>query len=227
VPDYREDLAWIHHTGFKEFSESVAPWLASILPPGGFIVELGCGSGILAHELTRSGFQVLGIDASPSMIELARETAPDARFEIGLFGDVSIPQCDAILAVGEVLNYGRITDVARFFHRAAASTSLVVFDIAERDSYPQHDEVRVGCEDWSVIAIKDSDGVHLTRRVLTFREIDGQTRRSEEVHRLELYESAEIFSLLRAEGFGARRRRSYGEYRLPAGHAVYVAQRGG
>ena len=39
-----------------------------------------------------------------------------------------------------------------------------------------------------MIAIKDSDGEQLTRRVLTFRQFDGVTRRDEEVHTLELYD---------------------------------------
>lgn len=225
MPDYREELAWIHHTGFSEFAESIAPWLTTILPPRGFVVELGCGSGVLARELTRAGFRVLGIDASPAMIALARATAPEAEFEIGSFSDAVIPDCDAIVAAGEVLNHGRIQDVARFMHRAAKQTPLLVFDVAERDSYPEHDEVRLGGENWSVIVIKDKDGSRLRRRVLTFREIDGETRRSEERHELELFESAEIFSLLQAEGFRVRRRRSYGSRALPAGHALYIARR--
>src|SRR5687767_15523389 len=73
--EYREDLAWIHHTGFTEFAESAASWLRTILPRG-LIVDVGCGSGVLARELTRDGFDVLGIDPSPSMLALARSTAP-------------------------------------------------------------------------------------------------------------------------------------------------------
>lgn len=227
MPPYRPDLAYIHHAGFSEFAESAAPGLLEMLwqrgVRDGLIVELGCGSGILARELTRAGFDVLGIDASPAMIELARETAPRATFAVGAFASVQIPPCNAVVAMGEVLNYGTFEDVRRLV--ANAEASLLIFDIAERGAYPPHDERRVEGDDWSVIAIKESDGTHLTRRVLTFRMHGGTMRRDEEVHALELYDREAMRSLLREHGYRVTIRRSYRTRRLPKGHAVYVAQR--
>lgn len=219
---YGEDLAWIHHAGHSDFAESIAPWLIRTLPRG-LIVDIGCGSGVLARELTNAGFDVLGIDASPSMIALARETAPRARFEVGSFTTANLPPCAAIVATGEIFNYG---DLRTFIPRVR--TNVLIFDLAERGSYPAHSEHRAGGDDWSVISIKESDGVHLTRRVLTFRNIGGEIRRSEEVHELELYDGSEVQALLRGAGFTVRTRRSYGAYRLPNGHKVYIGRgRGG
>lgn len=228
---YRRDLAWIHHTGFSEFAEAasaaVIDWLhaAGI---DGLVIDAGCGSGIAARELTRAGFEVLGIDASPDMIALARTTAPAARFEVASFDGATLPPCSAIVAMGEVLNYGTLDGVRTFIRNAADALppgGLLIFDIAERGAYPPHDERRIGGEDWSVIVLKDSDGATLTRRVLTFREVDGVTRRDEEVHQLELYAREEMLALLREHGFRVGVRRGYGRYRLPKGHAVYVAIR--
>ncbi|MDK0524694.1 class I SAM-dependent methyltransferase [Streptomyces sp. ML-6] len=50
---------------------------------GGPVVELGCGPGYLTAHLRDSGLDVSGIDLSPVMIDLARETYPDLRFEVG------------------------------------------------------------------------------------------------------------------------------------------------
>lgn len=225
-PGYREDLAWIHHAGFSEFAQSAAPALLGLVGiQRGLVVDLGCGSGVLARALTDAGLDVLGIDASPAMIALARTTAPRARFDIGSFDTVAIPSCLAMTAIGEVLNYGTFEGVRSFFANAARATNLLIFDIAERGAYPPHDEVRTGGDDWSVIAIKDSDGRRLTRRVLTFRQIGDETRSDEEVHELELYRRNEIVESLQEHGFQVRVRRSYGRYRLPKGHAVYVATR--
>lgn len=219
---YRDGLAYIHHAGFSEFAESAAPWVVDLLRRYDVktIVELGCGSGILARELTRAGFVVHGFDVSPSMIALARETAPAARFDVGSFDTVHLPPCDTIIAMGEVLNYGTFDGVRRLIARAPAN--ILLFDVAERGAYPPYDEHRSGGDDWSVIAIKESDGKTLTRRVLTFRA-DG--RRDEEVHRLELYDREELTALLRAHGFRTTIRRSYGRRRLPKGHVVHFAQR--
>ncbi|HEV7237999.1 MAG TPA: methyltransferase domain-containing protein [Thermoanaerobaculia bacterium] len=229
--EYGRDLAYIHHAGFSEFAESAAPGLLEILwrhgVRDGLVVEVGCGSGILAHELTRAGFDVLGYDASPAMIALAREQSGAPRFEVGAFDAIDIPACNAIVAMGEVLNYGTFAGVRKLI--ANAETNLLIFDIAERGAYPPYDEHRVEGDDWSVIAIKESDGTRLTRRILTFRA-DGDTmRRAEEVHALELYDRAAMKALLREHGFGVQVRRSYGIWngtrRLPKGHAVYVCVR--
>lgn len=188
----------------------------------GLVVELGCGSGILARELTRAGLDVLGFDASPAMIAIARKTAPAARFAVARLDEAALPPCNAIVAMGEVLNYAGFDAVRRAV--AKMRTRVFVFDVAERGAYPPYDERRVEGDDWSVIAIKESDGVHLTRRVLTFRA-DGDTmRRTEEIHRLELYDRTEMTALLQQNGFHVRIRRSYGTQRLPKGHAVYVAR---
>lgn len=224
VSAYGPDLAYIHHEGFSELAESAAPGVLEILWKHGLreglVVEIGCGSGILARELTRAGFDVLGFDASPAMIALAREHGGQAVFEVGAFETVDIPPCAAIVAMGEILNYGTFEAVRKLIARA--TTKLLVFDVAERGTYPPYDESRVEGIDWNVIAIKESDGTHLTRRVLTFRAHGETMRRTEEVHTLELYDRAAIRALLREHGFRVQVRRSYGTRRLPNGHAVYV-----
>lgn len=225
---YGTDLAWIHHSGFSDFAEAAAPGILEMLWRHGVhrgrVVEIGCGSGVLARELTRAGFDVVGFDASVPMIAIARMTAPSAHFAAASFDTVAIPDCDAVVAVGEVLNYGTL-DGVRALIAEAAKARMVVFDIAERDSYPSYDERRIEGDDWSVIVVKESDGATLTRRVLTFRATGDSMRRSEEVHHLELYDRAEITVLLREHGFRVTRRRSYGTQRLPKGHAVYMAVR--
>lgn len=230
--DYRSDLAWIHHVGFSAFATSAAPGVLQIFArrgvTSGTIVEAGCGSGVLARELTGAGFDVVAFDSSPAMIALARQTAPAARFQVGTLGEAAMPPCDAIIAMGEVVNYAGLPAFANFVHDAEAALragGVLLFDAAERDSYPTHDERRIGGDDWSVIVIRDSDGVHLTRRILTFREVDGEIHRDEEVHKLTLFDREEITTLLRESGFRVARRRSYGTARLPKGHAVYCAVR--
>lgn len=231
-PSYDTDLAWIHHTGFSEFAESAVPGILAILAKHGVrqgtVIDAGCGSGVLAKSLAEAGFRVIGFDASPAMVDLARATAPRASFFVSTFATADIEPCDAILAVGEVLNYATLDDVRRFVANARQALrpgGVLLFDVAERGAYPAHDERRLGGDDWSVIVIKDSDGSRLTRRVLTFREIEGEIRRGEEVHTLALYDREDLLAVLRQAAFHVTVRRSYGSRRLPKGHAVYVAIR--
>lgn len=50
---------------------------------GGPVAELGCGPGQTTAHLRDLGLDVFGLDLSPVMIDLARSTFPDLRFEVG------------------------------------------------------------------------------------------------------------------------------------------------
>lgn len=54
------------------------PWVIQEIrrafPPGDVkILDVGCGAGFLANELARTGFDVVGLDASKQSLEIARE----------------------------------------------------------------------------------------------------------------------------------------------------------
>lgn len=58
--------------------------LVSFLNPqnGEHILDVGCGTGDLAHDISKSGATVTGIDAAHSMIEAAKEKYPDIHFSV-------------------------------------------------------------------------------------------------------------------------------------------------
>src|SRR3954468_19616023 len=49
----------------------------------GRIADLGCGPGHITAHLRDLGLTAFGVDASPTMIELARRAHPELRFELG------------------------------------------------------------------------------------------------------------------------------------------------
>jgi SAM-dependent methyltransferase len=56
------------------------------VPPSSSVLDLACGTGELARGLARRGYhgEYLGIDASPAMLDIARERAPHvwAKFQM-------------------------------------------------------------------------------------------------------------------------------------------------
>jgi len=62
------------------------PWLerfAARLPEGGRVLDIGCGMGEpIARWLIGRGFEVTGVDSSPSLIALCRERFPKALWHV-------------------------------------------------------------------------------------------------------------------------------------------------
>lgn len=56
--------------------------LCSGLPAGTRMLDVGCGNGSIAAELTKRGFRVTGIDMAEAGIRLARASCPNGRFEV-------------------------------------------------------------------------------------------------------------------------------------------------
>ncbi len=53
------------------------PFLEHALPQTGRLLEIGCGTGFYTAWLAERGFDVVGIDVSPNMIEQAKLRCPD------------------------------------------------------------------------------------------------------------------------------------------------------
>jgi SAM-dependent methyltransferase len=125
------------------------------------VVDLGAGSGITARVLIDAGYQVLGVELSPDMVELARQRAPEARFIGSSLLGAELPACVAVTAIGECLNYatdprtGR-QQLATLFgriHQALRPGGLFLFDVAEpgrerRVPRRTWHEGRTGCCAW-------------------------------------------------------------------------------
>jgi SAM-dependent methyltransferase len=253
---YGEDQASIHHREFGDLALTAAGLVRDELRAAGHhtgtVVDLGCGSGILARALTDEGYRVVGVDLSHDMLEIAREVAPDAELSIASVHDVDIPPAVAVTAVGEVLNYA--TDVraglaalgslARRVHDALEPHGLFVFDVAlpGRHGPTARRVVFHDREDWSLAMEAVEDGERLDRRIVVFRRTPSPEdqalppgdrrapsyRRTDEHHVLRLYRPADVAAVLVDAGFTVEQRPGYGPSATrstpPEGWAVFVAR---
>jgi SAM-dependent methyltransferase len=70
------------------------------------VLDLGCGTGGHAVPLAARGYEVVGVDRSPDMLERARGRGSSARFEFGEISSVDLGETfDAVLMMFAVLGY--------------------------------------------------------------------------------------------------------------------------
>ena len=239
VKAYGVDLAYIHDVGFGDFARSAAPWLLEILAQcpdrSKLVVDLGCGSGIWAKTLADSGYSIVGVDLSADMIDIARRRAPAATFHVGSFVDFAIPICRSVTALGEVFNYlfdpenslPTLSRVCRRVFDALIPGGVLIFDVAEPARCAGRERGFFEGEDWACLVeyLHGEPKQQLTRRIVTFRRVDGTYRRSEEIHRQQLYGRAAIADMLRSIGFQVDIVPGYGEHPFPPGLIGFVARK--
>ena len=107
---YGPDQAAIHDKRFGTLARyAAADVIGAAVRAGhrcGTVVDLGCGSGILARAVGDAGYDLIGVDISADMIALAETNAPRARLAVGSLHDFPIPSgCVAVATTGEALNY--------------------------------------------------------------------------------------------------------------------------
>ena len=237
---YRADLAYIHDVGHGALARDAAARLIKELAgvrPEGVIVDVGCGSGILAEAMTEAGYRVIGVDVSEAMLALARTRAPRAEFRLASFVDATLPKSMAVAAVGEVLCYGfdstngdrqRVAWFRRV-HDALCPGGVLLFDIAGPARVPPSGSHRTFAveADWAVLAeasVEDTSGT-LLRKITSFRRIGALYRRDDEVHRLSLIDPVVTLAQLRETGFEAEIIPAYGSMTLPRGLVAFLCRK--
>ena len=231
---YTEDLAAIHAEGFGALGAAAADVVADALGEGiakARVADIGCGAGSLAAPLSSAGAEVWGLDISPAFLEIARRRAPHATFRQGSLHELEIPPVEVVCAIGEVVNYMadlRAGEAAlrRFLEQAAASLrpgGLLLFDAAA----PGRGSSRSFVEGpgWAVGSVSEETDRLLVRTITTFREMDGDWRRTQEVHRLALLATDTVLDALESAGFESEVLPGYGAMSLPPGLPVYRAVR--
>lgn len=234
---YQRDLAWIHHYGYGRHATNAGPQLLRILRAAGIrngkLVDLACGSGIWANTATRAGFEVLGIDHSRAMLDIAKEVAPKARFHCASLHECAIPRCDVVTILGEGIQYlqpneTKLAPLRPLFQRIANALrpgGVFVFDAIARTDKPFNFVHGRAGRDWACTSQATQKGNFLVREIAAFRKTNGNWRRSDERHRVWLLEVDKTKTVLRACGFKVKVVRKYGTFELAPNRVAFIAKK--
>jgi SAM-dependent methyltransferase len=104
--------------------------LSRHLRPGMSVLELGCGTGYFTRELARSGADVVAIDVSPELLEIAKAncSAPNVRYEIQNAYELNYPDAVFDSVVGSsVLHHLEIDEAIREIYRVLKPGGMIYF----------------------------------------------------------------------------------------------------
>lgn len=195
-----------------------AAYLASFLPAGATVADCACGTGEITVRLARGGFRMIGVDISPTMLEVAAAKARKAGLSIPFIQQdmqnlLLHKPCGAVVCACDGVNYlNSFSGALRFFqaaHRALEPGGLLLFDISSAYKLAQI----LGC---NTFAEEEGDCAYIWHNAydeksrliemeLTFfqKEEGGLYRRFTERHIQRAHGQDELLDALKQVGFEA------------------------
>lgn len=148
---------------------------AALVAPPARVLDAGCGTGRVAIELTRRGYEVVGIDLDAGMLAQARAQAPEltwiqddlAGFDPSAHGVAA--GFDLVVAAGNVLPLvaaGSEADVVANLARAVRPMGLVVAGFGLTPAHLPLDHAPFGLAEYDAWCA--AAGLELTERTATW-----------------------------------------------------------
>ena len=123
--------------GRRRMRETLLAWLPADLS-GLRLLDAGCGTGVLAVEAAARGADVVAIDLSPTLVQIARERLGTTvlrgtlRFEVGDLTDAGLGHFDYVVAMDSLIHYGAADAVRVLSELAPRTRAKVCFTFAPK-----------------------------------------------------------------------------------------------
>jgi SAM-dependent methyltransferase len=192
--------------------QTEADWIENALgvEAGASILDVGCGAGRQAIELSRRRYDVTAVDLSMAMLTRASEAAQEAGAR------VAFTQCDmvamdfherfdAAYCVGSSFGFfddPRNAEVARRVHHALKPHGTLLLAVLNRDHVIQHQPAMSWFEGDGCVCMEESSFNFITSRINVKRTMiydDGRQREFE--YSIRLYSLHELGQVLHEAGF--------------------------
>lgn len=179
------------------------------------VVDLGCGTGVLTEMLFDDGFDVMGIDLSEDMLEIARDNAEESFKQI-LYLQQDMRELDLFCTAGTILstcdsvNYitepAELTEVFRKVNMFLYPGGLFIFDFNTVHKYRDvigDTTIAENRDDVSFIwenSYDEESGINRYDLTLFMKGEDERFDKREETHFQRGYTLAEIKEMLEKAG---------------------------
>lgn len=181
----------------------------------GLVLELGCGTGSMTELLAEAGYDMIGVDNSGEMLEIAMEkkevSGSDILYllqdmrEFELYGTVR-----AVISVCDSLNYiteeEELLEVFRLVNNYLDPQGIFIFDLNTIYKYEEllgDDTIAENREECSFIwenSYFEDEQINEYDLTLFLRQENGQYRKYEETHYQRAYDLNVIKTLIEKAG---------------------------
>ena len=100
-------IAWARAPGHDAYWEYRHAFFELLPAPGGPALEIGCGEGRVSRDLSERGYEMTGLDASPTLVRAAVTADPTGNYLLGDAADLPFPDATFDLVVA----YNSLMDV--------------------------------------------------------------------------------------------------------------------
>jgi SAM-dependent methyltransferase len=180
------------------------------LPQGGTVLDVGCGLGLHAIELTRRGYLVVGLDLSLTMITRAAEEAQHGNLKINfLHADIREIEFegtfDGVICMGTTFGFfddEANRDVLRRLFAALKPGGRLLLDVVNRDYVIESQPNLIWFQGDECVCMEESDFNYFSSRLVVKRTMmreDGQQSQAE--YSIRLYSLHELGQVMQQTGF--------------------------
>lgn len=200
---------------YPAWSEYLISLLEEYGVKDGLVLELGCGTGSMTELLAEKGYDMIGIDNSPDMLEIALEKRVESGHDIlyllqdmrefELYGTVRgvVSVCDS---VNYILEEDELLEVFRLVNNYLDPGGVFIFDMNTPYKYETligESTIAENREEGSFIWENYYDqetGINEYALTLFIREREDLYRKYEEIHYQKAYDPRSVIRLLREAG---------------------------
>ena len=200
---------------YEEWTDYVKELLAEEGIKEGILLDLGCGTGSVTELLAENGFDMIGIDNSEEMLEIAMEKRAESGLDIlyllqdmrefELYGTVKgvVSICDSM---NYILDDEDLLDVFKLVHNYLDNEGIFIFDMNTMYKYEQILADNTFAEDREESSFiwenyyDEEEEINQYDLSLFVQEEDGRYRKYEETHLQRAYEQQCVEELIKESG---------------------------